>query len=138
MDEPLYEQLQRIEERQWWFRGRRAVMRGLLRHADLDESPRILDAGCGTGRNLQDYSAIGPAQGVEHSATALAFSRERGYVVHLAPLEDLPFAPGTFDLVCATDVLEHIEDDAAALRELHRVARPGGSLLVTVPAYGWM
>lgn len=138
MKETLYEQIYEIEERNWWFRGRREVIRALLEHAQLPVSPRILDAGCGTGRNLRDYSAIGRAEGVEPSQTAIDFCRERGYVVHLAPVEDLPFKRGTFDLACASDVLEHVADDGAALRELRRVVKPGGAFLATVPAYDWM
>ncbi len=138
MKEALYEHFYEIEERHWWFRGRRAVIRGLLEHVELGPSPRILDAGCGTGRNLQEYGAIGRAEGVEPSPTAVDFCRERGYVVHEAPLERLPFEDGAFDLVCASDVLEHISDDGAALRELWRVVGPRGFLLATVPAYAWM
>lgn len=138
MKESLYEQFYEIEGRHWWFRGRRAVIRSLLAHADLPPSPRILDAGCGTGRNLQEYARLGRAEGVEPFETAVAFCRRRGFDVRQAPLEALPFEDATFDLACASDVLEHIADDAAALRELRRVARPGGFLVATVPAYGWL
>jgi len=136
--EALYDQIHETEERHWWFRGRRAVIRALLGHAELGRSPRILDAGCGTGRNLAEYANIGAAEGVEPSQTAVDFCRARGYAVQMAPLEKLPFDEGAFHLACASDVLEHIADDGAALRELRRVVRPGGAFLATVPAYDWM
>ena len=138
MKENLYGRIHEIEERHWWFRGRRAVIRGLLEHTELPPSARILDAGCGTGRNLQEYARLGRVAGAEPSQTAVDFCRERGYLVELAPVERLPFADGSFDLVCASDVLEHIEDDGAALRELRRVTGGQGFLMATVPAYMWM
>lgn len=138
MDESVYEQIYELEERHWWFRGRRAVIGALLSHVELPGSARILDAGCGTGRNLTEYAALGEAEGVEPSQTAVEFCRARGFVVHQAPLEQLPFEDGSFDLACASDVLEHISDDGAALRELRRVVGSDGSFLATVPAYTWM
>ena len=138
MEEALYEYLHEIEDRHWWFRGRRAVIRSLLGRVDLPQQARILDAGCGTGRNLQEYAALGRAQGVEPSQTAVDFCREQGLDVTCAGLEEMPFEEGAFDLVCASDVLEHIEDEAGALRELRRVVAPGGHFVATVPAYEWM
>lgn len=138
MDESLYQQFPQIEEDHWWFRGRRAVIRGLLEHVQLGSTPRILDAGCGTGRNLVEYARLGAASGVEPSAAAVAACTARGLDVHQAGLEALPFDDGEFDLICASDVLEHIEAHEAALAELRRVAGPGACLLVTVPAYAWL
>ena len=139
MEERAYAEMYEEEERHWWFRGRRALIWALLHHAALAPSPRLLDAGCGTGRNLVEFGVLGPATGVDPSAEAVAFCHQRGLDdVRCAGLESLPFAPGAFDLVLACDVLEHIEDDTGALRELRRVTSDGGSLIVTVPAYQWM
>lgn len=138
MDDALYSHFYAIEERHWWFRGRRAVIEALLAKASLPGGARILDAGAGTGRNLERYARLGRAEGVEPSQIGVDFCRERGLDVRLGRLETLPFEDGRFDLVCATDVLEHIPDDGAALRELRRAARPGGWLVATVPAYGWL
>jgi SAM-dependent methyltransferase len=127
------------EDEHWWFVGRRAVLWSLTRRAGLPARPRILDAGCGTGRNLQEFGALGDAQGVDPSPEAIEFCRRRGLqAVTEARLESLPFADGSFDLILATDVLEHIEHDADALTELRRVSAPGGRLLITVPAYDWL
>lgn len=139
MDEAVYEQLYDLEDRHWWFRGRRSVIAALLQETDLPAAPRVLDAGCGTGRNLLDMLELGPAVGVDMSAAAVDFCLRRGAPdVRQATLDALPFDAGSFDLLVAFDVIEHIEDDVEALRELRRVAEPGAALLVTVPAYRWM
>lgn len=139
MEEWRYRELYELEDRHWWFRGRRAVIWGLLRRAGLPTSPHILDAGCGTGRNLVEFARLGRVQGVDSSEEAVAFCRRRGLggVLH-APLEQLPFADGRFGLILATDVIEHLDDERRALGELRRVAAPGARLVVTVPAYSWL
>jgi SAM-dependent methyltransferase len=139
MREAAYRQHYEAEDHHWWFRGRWAVVEALLSRTPLPASPRILDAGCGTGGNLQRYSRIGEASGVDPSLEAVQFCRERGFdSVEQAGLESLPFADGSFDLVAATDVLEHVADEAVALRELWRAAAPNAALLLTVPAYMWL
>jgi SAM-dependent methyltransferase len=128
-----------IEERHWWFRSRRAVVRSLLSRAGLPPEPRILDAGCGTGANLIEYARLGHATGVDAFPEAIALCRDRGLDnVLQAPVEELPFDAGSFDVLFATDVIEHLDDDVLALRELRRVAAPGARLVLTVPAYGWL
>jgi SAM-dependent methyltransferase len=139
MDEVLYRRLYALEDSHWWFRGRRAVLHGLLARVAIPRSPRILDAGCGTGRNLTEFAPLGPIEGVDSSDQAVEFCRRRGLTeVKQARLEDLPFDDDSFDLVISTDVLEHVDDDLAALRELRRVTTANGLLLATVPAYAWL
>jgi SAM-dependent methyltransferase len=140
VEEWRYRELYELEERHWWFRSRRRVVAALLARAGATTgSPRILDAGCGTGRNLVDYARLGPAEGVDASPEAVAFCHRRGLTeVRESPLETLPFPDGRFDLIVATDVIEHLDDDRRALAELRRVAAPGGRLVLTVPAYGWL
>ncbi|HEX7058279.1 MAG TPA: methyltransferase domain-containing protein [Solirubrobacterales bacterium] len=139
MREAAYREHFEVEDRHWWFRGRWAVIEALLSRTPLPQSPKILDAGCGTGGNLQRYDQLGEAEGVDPAPEAVEFCRERGFdSVQQAGLEDLPFEDGRFDLIAATDVLEHIEAEEAALRELWRVAAPNGALLLTVPAYMWL
>lgn len=139
MERQVYGQLYAMEDEHWWFRGRRAVIWALLGRARLPGSPRILDAGCGTGRNLREYGTLGEAVGVDPAPDAVAFCRERGLEgVRQAGLERLPFEDGAFDLLMAFDVLEHVEDDVGAMQELRRVAAPGASLVVTSPAYRWL
>lgn len=139
MKESAYREHFEAEDRHWWYRGRWAVVEALLSRARLPSQPRILDAGCGTGGNLEKFNRLGTASGVEPSPEAVGFCRERGLErVHQAGLESLPFEDGSFDLVAATDVIEHVGPEQQALRELRRVAAPGAALLLTVPAYMWL
>ena len=140
MESWLYPRLYELEERHWWFRGRRAVIRALLERGGGAARPRVLDAGCGTGRNLVELAPRSASiHGVDSAQEAVEFCRRRGLDgVLRAELDALPFADGAFDLLMATDVVEHIDDDAAALRELRRVAAPDARLLLTVPAYQWL
>jgi SAM-dependent methyltransferase len=134
LEEWRYRELYELEDRHWWFRSRRRVVRALLEQADLTPAPRILDAGCGTGRNIVEYATLGEVEGVDFSADAVEFCRLRGLEgVRQAPLEH-----DRFDLIVATDVIEHLDDDRLALAELGRVAAPGGRLVLTVPAYAWL
>jgi SAM-dependent methyltransferase len=139
MREAAYREHYAVEDEHWWFRGRWAVVEALLSRIELPPRPRILDAGCGTGGNLQRYSRLGEAWGVDPSPEAVSFCQERGLnQVRQAGLESLPFEQGEFDLIAATDVIEHIEAEQEALRELWRVAAPGAALLLTAPAYMWL
>lgn len=99
-------------------------------------APRILDVGCGTGVTGMSFARVGRVFGVDSSARALEFARRRG-LTHIARSvgEAMPFATGVFDLITSSDVLEHIEDDEAVLREMARVARRGGLLVIVVPAF---
>jgi len=135
-----------VEERHWWYRGRRAVLEAVLDGlgppvaAGSGGGARILDAGCGSGRNMVALARRGAVTGVELASQSLEVARARavGPVLPGSLDEPLPFADGAFDLALALDVLEHVRDDGAALRELARVVAPGGRLLVTVPQYGWL
>ncbi len=139
MDESVYEQLYALEDRHWWFRGRRAVIRALLTHAAPPRPARVLDAGCGTGRNVVEFADLGPVSGIEPSHTAVEYCHRRGLTsVQEAGLEALPFADGSFDLAFAFDVLEHVDDHVAGMRELRRVTASGGWFVATVPAYRWL
>lgn len=139
MEEHVYRALYELEDRHWWFRGRRAVIKAMLRRAGVTSVARALDVGCGAGRNLLEYAHLGEVLGVDPSSDAVAFCRRRGLEgVSQSSIEGLPFEDESFDLLCATDVLEHVDDDRVALEELRRVGLPGGHLLVTVPAYMWL
>ncbi len=140
MDDALERSTFDIEEHHWWYRGRRAVLAAVLDGLSLPAGLRILDAGCGSGRNMVALAARGSVTGVEIAPASLQVARDRGAgeVVPGSLDEPLPFADGVFDLAVALDVLEHVADDEAALRALARVIAPGGRLLVTVPQYGWL
>ena len=139
MMEHTYPILFRVEQSHWWHIGRRLILAGFVEEICqrvTDRRPRILDVGCGTGANLLMLSKYGDAEGVDVSEDALAFCRERGLdKVKLGAGEELPYEDGTFDLVTAFDVVEHMDDDLAGLREMRRVLRPGGRVLLFVPAF---
>lgn len=138
MDEAIYDELFSIEDSHWWFRGRRAVIHGLFAHVARDaRSGAFLDIGCGSGRNLQEF-AHGGGVGTEFEPDAVATARRHGIDCRLADAQALPFGDGEFGIVTAFDVIEHVPDDRVAFAEARRVARPGASLVVTVPAYRWL
>jgi SAM-dependent methyltransferase len=123
------------EERHWWYRGRRQVLAAELDRLTLPSHPCILDAGCGSGRTLDDLARRGTVSGADVNPVAVELARSRGHDVHVAAVEQLPWPDVRFDLVTCLDVLEHTNDDRRALAELCRVSRPHAYLMVTVPAY---
>jgi SAM-dependent methyltransferase len=137
VDLELEQQTHDVEEAHWWYRGRRRMIQAILASTPLPERCRILDAGCGSGRNMELLVGFGSVTGLEPAERSAAIARARGAgeVVQGSLEGPLPFESGAFDLVACLDVLEHLEDDGAALRELRRVTADGGRLLVTVPAY---
>jgi SAM-dependent methyltransferase len=137
MDETMMKATLAVDEHHWWYRGRRRVIRAELDRLPLPAGARILDAGCGSGRTLVELAGYGgEVSGIELNDDAAELARRRGLGdVHVGRLEDLPWDDGVFDLITCLDVIEHVPDDVTALVELRRVARPGGWLLVTVPAY---
>lgn len=97
---------------------------------------KLLDAGCGPGNLIGRLLPWGEVVGTDASADALDFCRHKHAVeVHQSLLKDMPFADGTFDFVFALEVLEHIEDDVEAMREIRRILKPDGFLVATVPAF---
>jgi SAM-dependent methyltransferase len=139
MDRDYELQTHRAEDRHWWYRGRRSVLERVIERLRLPARARILDAGCGSGRNMVELARHGTVTGIELSGTSVALARARscGEVIEGSVLE-MPFEAASFDLAVSLDVIEHLEDDLSALRELRRVVAPGGALLVTVPAYQWL
>jgi SAM-dependent methyltransferase len=137
MDETMMKATLAVDEHHWWYRGRRRVIRAELDLLPLPREPRILDAGCGSGRTLVELAGYGgEVSGIELNTDAAELARRRGLGdVQVGRLEELPWDDGAFDLITCLDVIEHVPDDVAALAELRRVARAGGWLLVTVPAY---
>ncbi|MDE3069686.1 MAG: class I SAM-dependent methyltransferase [Acidobacteriota bacterium] len=138
--EQAYElQTHRAEDRHWWYRGRRNVIHAVIASLDLPAHARILDAGCGSGRNMVELARYGEVSGIELSEVAVEAARARGVgEVAAGTLDQLPFSDQSFDLAVCLDVIEHLDDDRGALAELRRVIAPGGALLVTVPAYQWL
>jgi SAM-dependent methyltransferase len=136
MEQATYEIEARVEREHWWFKTRRKLLAQIIDGLALPPAARVLDVGCGTGANGPvlaggDRFAIG----VDASPIPLRVAGERGHAVRArADATRLPFANASFDLAVALDVLEHIDDDRAAARELFRVVKPGGALILFVPA----
>jgi len=139
VDEQYELQTHQVEDHHWWYRGRRRVLAEVLASLELPGGSRILDAGCGSGRNMVELAAHGQVTGVELAPASVEVARARGVgEVLQGSVVPLPFADSSFDLVVSLDVIEHLDDDREALREFRRVSAPGGRLIITVPAYQWL
>lgn len=131
-----------VEEEYWWYRGLRVLLHGLIeQYVSADGSAKILDAGCGTGKNLQILAQHGDAWGVDIAQEAIQFCRLRG--IHeertlVASLLELPFAEKFFDVAFSFDVICNIQHDVAAFREIRRTLKPDGYMIVQLPAYRFL
>ena len=143
MQQHTYAIMDEVEGSHWWFVGRRAILESFLkpicsslvtRHSSL----KILDVGCGTGANIEMLSQYGEAEGVDVSDDALEFCRIKGLKAQKGLAEKLPFADESFELTTALDVVEHLDDDIAGLKEMFRVTKRGGYSLIFVPAFMWL
>lgn len=142
MQKDFYAEYFQVEDKHWWFVGRRNILLGLLQQylaSDKVSDRMILDVGCGTGTMLGHLARFGQAQGVDSDEEAIRFCHMRGVhnVAHMKTGE-LLFPDGKFDVVTMFDVLEHIDDDAGTMREVARVLKPDGLFVVTVPAYDFL
>jgi SAM-dependent methyltransferase len=138
VDQQAYSEIAELERTHWWYSARRKILRAMVQaelRGEIVAGP-ALDLGCGTGANLEVVSLCGPAVGADFSRFALAYSAARGGYADLicANATGLPFADQTFAWLFALDLLEHL-DDAAAAGEIWRVLRPGGRAVITVPAF---
>src|SRR5437764_731092 len=136
MEPAAIEQMYQIENHHWWFVGKRLLVAVLLGEVLDTRGLRILDIGCGTGAVLAHLKERARAVGVDHSPLALAYCRKRGLaLLACADGERLPFVPASFDVILMLDVLEHAIDDVGLLRAVGALLRPGGMVLVSVPAF---
>jgi ubiquinone/menaquinone biosynthesis C-methylase UbiE len=136
--QPYYERLHDVEDRHWWSRGMRVVAAALLEpFLDRERPWTVVDGGCGTGVTLEWLRGLGitgMSMGIDLSPDALAFCRSRHQTrLCRASVLSLPLPDQTVDLVTSVDVLQHLplpDGDLQALREFHRVLRPGGILFI--------
>jgi SAM-dependent methyltransferase len=141
MERVVYQQMAELDDRHWWYRARRKIIAELIRReAHLPENAQILEIGCGTGHNLAMLSGFGHVEGLELDDEARALSEKRlGRKVMSSPLPELAGVPDRhYDLIGAFDVIEHIDDDHAALASIATKLKPGGTFMMTVPAHQWM
>jgi SAM-dependent methyltransferase len=140
MERIVYQQMAELDDRHWWYRARRRILAELIRReANLPADARILEIGCGTGHNLSMLGGFGHIDGLELDDEAAALSEKRlGRKVMRSPLPALDEVPDDYDLIGAFDVIEHIDDDTAALAAIATKLKPGGKFIMTVPAHPWM
>lgn len=142
MNPDAYLEMAETEARHWWFAGRRANLAAILSRLKLPADSVLLEVGSGTGGNLDMLSAFGQVRAVEMDDTARKIARNKTggrYEIMAGSCPDnLPVDAASCDLVCLFDVLEHIEDDAGTLVTLKRLLKPGGYLVIMVPAHPWL
>ena len=141
MERKVYEQMAQLDQRHWWFTARRRILAELIeRVARPPKDARILELGAGTGHNLAMLSRFGKVEASELDPIARELASERlGREVKEAALPDLSMFPaGSYDLIALLDVLEHVPDDKGSLAAIRTRLKPGGALLLTVPANPWM
>lgn len=142
MNPSEYERLERIDRQHWFYSGKRAIVRHWLsRYVKLSPGDLLVDAGMGTGIWLEEMAARCRAVGVDDHAESLRLARPRATNATgllQARVDRLPLAGGCARAVTALDVVEHLEDDRAAIREMLRILRPDGVLALTVPALEWL
>jgi SAM-dependent methyltransferase len=133
------QKMAQMETTYWWHVGRNFIIKNLLKSIPHSSACQIINIGCGTGGSITTLQSFGKVTNYDTSEEAVKFCREAGFEnSHFFAGKQLPCDINQFDIAVALDVLEHIEDDGHALRDWFRVIKPGGSLLVTVPAYQWL
>jgi SAM-dependent methyltransferase len=141
MERVVYKQMAELDQRHWWYRARREVIAALIRRlANPPQGARILEIGCGTGHNLAMLGQFGEVDALEldEEARSLAESRLGKGVINARLPELSGVGQRLYDLIGAFDVIEHIDDDRAAIASTASRLKPGGRLVVTVPAHQWM
>ena len=142
MEPDEYRKMAAVEDAMWYYRALHAHLYRELAVRLAGRSARILDAGCGSGGLIRRLNAVEPAwawTGIDVSPLACELARTRCRAeIREASVTALPFPERAFDAVVSADVLYHVEDDPAALREIARVLRPGGVAVINVPAHRWL
>jgi SAM-dependent methyltransferase len=139
MEKDFYLQYATVEDKHWWFIARRHILDRLICQIHLPIDAKILEVGCGTGGNLRMLAHHGEIAAMELDETACEFANQRQITaVKLGSLPDkIPFTD-EYDLIVAFDVIEHLDDDLAALSALRSHVKPGGWIILTVPAYQFL
>lgn len=138
MENEEFEIMYRVEQSHWWFRGKQFLLRRNLIPLDQTglEHGRVLDIGSGTGITLKVLEGFGNAYGLELSQRAIDFLKKRHLkrIICADASLSLPLKSDTFQTITCLDVLEHLDNDVVLLKEMLRVCKPGGHILLTVPA----
>ncbi len=136
----VYEQFAELEENHFWFKGRRSIFFDQIgKHLNNQKALDILEIGCGTGGMLSPLAQFGTVTGIDIADDCMRYCYSRGFPQMAVGSGDaLPFADNSFDLIALFDVIEHIPDDTAVLREVQRVVKPDGIVFLSVPAYQFL
>jgi SAM-dependent methyltransferase len=141
MERSVYQRLDQLEGNHWWFVARRKIISAVIsRFAPAKQNLRVLEAGCGTGGNLAMLSRFGKLEAFELDDEARAIA-ETKMPIKVKPgilPNGIPFKAGSFDVVTAFDVIEHVEQDVESLGKLGEQLAPDGRLFMTVPALPWL
>ena len=141
MERIIFDRMAALDQTHWWYVARRRILSNVIKRIiKPPTNARILEIGCGTGHNFGMLGAFGTVDGLEVDDAARQIASERlGREVGSSPLPALYGIPDkSYDLIALLDVLEHIKDDEAALASIRTKLKPGGRILLTVPANRWM
>ena len=136
MDHKFYQEYYKLEREGWWFKARLSILESYCKKIINHPEMRILNVGAATGATSEMLSKFGEVTSLEYDEFCCKFLKEKtGIEAVNASLTDLPFEDDSYDIICAFDVIEHIEEDSKAIEEIYRVLRPKGKYFLTVPAF---
>lgn len=140
MDKAYFKQYYRLEREHWWFRARIEILASTIQNnIDTTKKIKILNVGVATGATSEMLQQFGEVTSIEYDEDCCNFINQQSNLqVTQGSITALNFKEATFDLVCAFDVIEHVEDDTTAAKELERVCAPNGYIFVTTPAYQFL
>ncbi len=141
MQQDYYKEYYDLERQHWWFVAREKIISNYIKKLISDKNLnnqdlKILNVGCGPGRSSQYLSEFGKVVSIEYDKYCCEFASEKtGLEIINGSITELPFEDNSFDLVCAFDVIEHVENDQLAVNEIKRVAKKNGVIFITIPAF---
>lgn len=138
MNKEYVQQYVQLEKEHWWFVARKKIISRVIDKYIKTNTNQVLNVGAAGGASTEWLARYGEVTSVENDPYFLQHLQAHHTSVVDASILSLPFNDNSFDLVCVLDVLEHVENDRAAMLELQRVCKPSGFIIITVPAYQWL
>lgn len=138
MEKQLYPILYRIEEKHWWFKGRRKILSFFIENFIFKKNLSILDVGSSVGITMKHLTRYGKVFGVDSSEEAKKFCELQDLKVYKGDAFSLPFPDKSFDFVSALDLIEHLENDIKGIEEFCRVLKNDGYLVLSVPSFKFL
>lgn len=141
MENIVWDDAYKLEKTHWWFRNRRKIVFDLIKKfCGPNQGKKILDVGCGTGLLLKELEKFGEVHGLDCAQEAIDYCKKRGLAesVKKGNILDIPFDDEQFDIVTALDILEHLEDESRALKEINRILKKNGIAIIFVPAFQFL